>query len=203
MRAHLGLVALCPGLHGGPGAGEHVGACAGLPGSPEPALGPLQLQHDPQQHHHGLQLQRVVRHGRRGGVRDHVLRLEVGLALSRRCRVFFFFVFRGCRKPLFPLHPLLLRPIAAAPGTLPIACACSNDKKDWALARPMDCEERLVTQAKATKAANPATKVFTYRNLVKVRVCECAYVCMCYVCVCVCVHAPQPGQGLGRVYVCA
>jgi hypothetical protein len=67
----------------------------------------------------------------------------------------------------------------------------------------MDCEERLVTQAKATKAANPATKVFTYRNLVKVRVCECAYVCMCYVCVCVCVHAPQPGQGLGRVYVCA
>lgn len=43
----------------------------------------------------------------------------------------------------------------------------SNDKKDWALARPMDCEERLVTQANATKAANPATKVFTYRNLVK------------------------------------
>lgn len=33
----------------------------------------------------------------------------------------------------------------------------------------MDCEERLVTQANATKAANPATKVFTYRNLVKVR----------------------------------
>ncbi len=47
-------------------------------------------------------------------------------------------------------------------------CRVSNDKKDWALARPMDCEERLVTQANATKAANPATKVFTYRNLVKV-----------------------------------
>ena len=45
----------------------------------------------------------------------------------------------------------------------------SNQKAQWALARPMDCEERLVTQAAATKAANPAAHVFVYRNLVKVR----------------------------------
>ena len=44
----------------------------------------------------------------------------------------------------------------------------SNEKRQWALARPMDCEERLVSQAVATKAANPASHVFVYRNLVKV-----------------------------------
>ncbi len=43
----------------------------------------------------------------------------------------------------------------------------SNDKKDWALARPMDCEERLVTQATMIKQANPAAWPFAYRNLVK------------------------------------
>ena len=31
----------------------------------------------------------------------------------------------------------------------------------------MDCEERLVKQAAMTKAANPAVRVFAYRNLVK------------------------------------
>jgi hypothetical protein len=69
----------------------------------------------------------------------------------------------------------------------------SNDKKDWALARPMDCEERLVTQAQAVKAANPATKVFTYRNLVKVLRCthvptrdrcHCAFPAPCLPAVC-------------------
>jgi hypothetical protein len=31
----------------------------------------------------------------------------------------------------------------------------------------MDCEERLITQAHAVKAIQPATHVFVYRNLVK------------------------------------
>ena len=43
----------------------------------------------------------------------------------------------------------------------------SNAKAQWAVQRPMDCEERLVQQAVMTKAANPRTNVFVYRNLVK------------------------------------
>ena len=43
----------------------------------------------------------------------------------------------------------------------------SNMKNIWANQKPMDCEERLVTQAVMTKKANPASHVFTYRNLVK------------------------------------
>eukprot|EP01061_Rhynchopus_euleeides_P026720 TRINITY_DN43531_c0_g1_i1.p1 TRINITY_DN43531_c0_g1~~TRINITY_DN43531_c0_g1_i1.p1 ORF type:complete len:453 (+),score=152.80 TRINITY_DN43531_c0_g1_i1:179-1360(+) len=43
----------------------------------------------------------------------------------------------------------------------------SNAKAQWANAKPMDCEERLVTQASATKRTNPSTHVFVYRNLVK------------------------------------
>eukprot|EP01064_Diplonema_japonicum_P020338 TRINITY_DN295_c1_g1_i1.p1 TRINITY_DN295_c1_g1~~TRINITY_DN295_c1_g1_i1.p1 ORF type:complete len:427 (+),score=126.79 TRINITY_DN295_c1_g1_i1:46-1326(+) len=43
----------------------------------------------------------------------------------------------------------------------------SNAKKQWANAKPMDCEERLVTQATMTKKVNPNTNVFVYRNLVK------------------------------------
>ena len=38
----------------------------------------------------------------------------------------------------------------------------SNGKAAWSTARPMDCEERLVTQAKMTKAASKDTKVFVY-----------------------------------------
>eukprot|EP00730_Choanoeca_flexa_P015068 TRINITY_DN6822_c0_g1_i1.p1 TRINITY_DN6822_c0_g1~~TRINITY_DN6822_c0_g1_i1.p1 ORF type:complete len:447 (+),score=75.41 TRINITY_DN6822_c0_g1_i1:2-1342(+) len=43
----------------------------------------------------------------------------------------------------------------------------SNAKAQWAATKPMDCEERLVTQAAMTKAINPASNVFVYRNLVK------------------------------------
>lgn len=43
----------------------------------------------------------------------------------------------------------------------------SNAKAQWAVARPMDCEERLQTQAEMTKAVNPSTHVLGYRNLVK------------------------------------
>lgn len=43
----------------------------------------------------------------------------------------------------------------------------SNAKHLWANSRPMDCEERLVEQAKNIKKANPDTKVWVYRNLVK------------------------------------
>jgi hypothetical protein len=42
----------------------------------------------------------------------------------------------------------------------------SNDKKDWAMAQPMDAEERLLHQATLTHAANPKSKIFVYRNLV-------------------------------------
>ena len=43
----------------------------------------------------------------------------------------------------------------------------SNAKAAWAASKPMDCEERLAHQAKLTKDANPASKVFVYRNVVK------------------------------------
>ena len=43
----------------------------------------------------------------------------------------------------------------------------SNAKAQWAKARPMDCEERLLHQAKMTKAVNASSRVFVYRNIVK------------------------------------
>jgi hypothetical protein len=43
----------------------------------------------------------------------------------------------------------------------------SNGKAAWSTAQPMDCEERLVTQATMTKSMAKDTKVFVYRNLVK------------------------------------
>lgn len=43
----------------------------------------------------------------------------------------------------------------------------SNDKANWVLARPMDCEEAMLRQAIATKRHSPETRVFVYRNLVK------------------------------------
>ena len=43
----------------------------------------------------------------------------------------------------------------------------SNAKAQWVDAQPMDCEERLLTQAMFTKKANPSSHVFVHRNLVK------------------------------------
>eukprot|EP00757_Euglenozoa_sp_SAG-D1_P019480 gene19480-971_t len=43
----------------------------------------------------------------------------------------------------------------------------SNAKAQWAMAHPMDCEERLLTQATMTKVHNPSAHVWVYRNLVK------------------------------------
>ena len=48
----------------------------------------------------------------------------------------------------------------------------SNAKKEWAAAKPMDCEERLATQASQTVAYSKAhgggtTRAFVYRNVVK------------------------------------
>ena len=43
----------------------------------------------------------------------------------------------------------------------------SNAKKQWAAAKPMDCEERLLTQAEMTKKAGPGTHAWVYRNVVK------------------------------------
>jgi hypothetical protein len=43
----------------------------------------------------------------------------------------------------------------------------SNAKVAWSDAKPMDCEERLLTQATMVKDVNPTAKVFVYRNLVK------------------------------------
>ena len=43
----------------------------------------------------------------------------------------------------------------------------SNQKAQWAAARPMDDQERLVTQAGELRAANPRARVFSYFNLVK------------------------------------
>ncbi|GMH76557.1 hypothetical protein TrST_g10080 [Triparma strigata] len=43
----------------------------------------------------------------------------------------------------------------------------SNAKSQWAMSQPMDCEERLIQQASMTKAANPNTHSWVYRNVVK------------------------------------
>ena len=43
----------------------------------------------------------------------------------------------------------------------------SNAKVYWANAKPMNCQESLLYQAQAIKSANPQTKLFVYRNLVK------------------------------------
>lgn len=43
----------------------------------------------------------------------------------------------------------------------------SNGLQQWANTAPMDCEERLVKQASMTRAINPRTKTWVYRNLVK------------------------------------
>ena len=48
----------------------------------------------------------------------------------------------------------------------------SNAKKQWAAAKPMDCEERLLKQAQMTTAAaaahgQPLARAFVYRNVVK------------------------------------
>jgi len=43
----------------------------------------------------------------------------------------------------------------------------SNAKALWSKAKPMNCEETLVTQAEATKKINPDTHVWVYRNIVK------------------------------------
>lgn len=43
----------------------------------------------------------------------------------------------------------------------------SNGKQDWANTKPMDCQERLLSQAKLVKALGTPTKVMVYRNLVK------------------------------------
>ena len=39
----------------------------------------------------------------------------------------------------------------------------SNAKQLWSNAAPMDCQERLLQQAKAIKALNPKTYVWVYR----------------------------------------
>ena len=43
----------------------------------------------------------------------------------------------------------------------------SNAKQLWANTKPMDCQERLITQARMVKAKNPRVRTFVYRNLVK------------------------------------
>ena len=43
----------------------------------------------------------------------------------------------------------------------------SNAKQLWANTKPMDCQERLVTQAQMVKAKNPRVRTFVYRNIVK------------------------------------
>ena len=43
----------------------------------------------------------------------------------------------------------------------------SNAKEEWAKAKPMDCEERLVEQVRRTTVASPGTTVWVYRNGIK------------------------------------
>ena len=43
----------------------------------------------------------------------------------------------------------------------------SNAKQLWANTKPMDCQERLVSQVEQVKRVNNQTRTFVYRNLVK------------------------------------
>jgi hypothetical protein len=43
----------------------------------------------------------------------------------------------------------------------------STEKALWVNSRPMDCEEKMLEEAKITKTNNPDSHVFVYRNLVK------------------------------------
>jgi hypothetical protein len=45
----------------------------------------------------------------------------------------------------------------------------SNDKLNWAKAKPMDSQQQMYNQALRIKKRSPSTKVFIYKNLVKVR----------------------------------
>jgi hypothetical protein len=69
-----------------------------------------------------------------------------------------------------PLSPgaLLLPP---APETTPTmraaALHAAGLKPLWSKAKPMNCSEVLLEQARRTKAQNNATHVFVYQNLVK------------------------------------
>jgi hypothetical protein len=41
----------------------------------------------------------------------------------------------------------------------------SNAGSEWRKAKPMDCQQRLITQAKMTKATNPKVKTWVYRYI--------------------------------------
>ena len=59
-----------------------------------------------------------------------------------------------------------LDPAVTAPfGTVDVDW--SNAKQQWAAAPAMDCQERLVEQAARIAAAQPRSKVWVYRNIVK------------------------------------
>jgi hypothetical protein len=45
----------------------------------------------------------------------------------------------------------------------------------WTSSVPMDCQEKLATQAAATKAVDSGTKVFVYRNMVKALPCASSF----------------------------
>ena len=51
-------------------------------------------------------------------------------------------------------------------------CAGSNAKQLWANTKPMDAEERMVTQAAMTKAKNPDGHVWVYRCATRFQRCR-------------------------------
>ena len=113
----------------------------------------------------------------RFGVVDYDCEYSASLPLSSRRRPWppaLLALHAACRlSTTFPstLYPTFSSlPPSQTPTHHPLWPPGSNAKALWANQKPMDCEERLITQAAMTKAANPNTRVFVYRNLVKVRV---------------------------------
>ena len=78
------------------------------------------------------------------------------------------FVWREPQRPLINYTARLLQFNASVGGWFGvISYDWSNAKAQWAQMKPMDDEERLVTQTSMTKAVSPNSHVFVYRNLVK------------------------------------
>ena len=59
----------------------------------------------------------------------------------------------------------------------------------WTSSVPMDCQEKLATQAAATKAVDSGAKVFVYRNMVKALPCAPPRLAVCS---CACRNLKRP-----------
>lgn len=79
----------------------------------------------------------------------------------------------------------------------------SNDKAQWAAAKPMDDEERLVTQTAMTKAASADARVFVCERDERVSVVLPEARHQDYYLFLTLAFRSEPRQGITLVYICA